>query len=60
MNNKQKIFYVLMFAIWLLLMFYCYFIHDYKTIIKSICIFIGSFILVIIYSELGDNNGKDN
>lgn len=53
MNKKQKVFYILIFIIYLLLMLYCYLIHDYKTIIKSTCILIGSFIFEIVYSKLG-------
>lgn len=60
MNKKQKVFYILIFIIYLLLILYCYLIHDYETIIKSICVLIGSFIFGIVYSKLGDDDTDKN
>lgn len=50
---KIKVFYLILLILWLLLMIWCFAIGEYKAIIKSICIFVGSFILGIIYSSLG-------
>lgn len=54
MTTKQKIFYLILLIIWLLLMIWEFFIGEYKGIIKSICILAGSFLMVIIYAKLGD------
>lgn len=53
MTTKQKIFYLTLLIIWLLLMIWEFSIGEYIGIIKSICILIGSFILGIIYVKLG-------
>ena len=53
MTKKQKIFYLTLLIIWLLLMIWEFSVGEYKGIIKSICIFIGSFIMGIIYVNLG-------
>lgn len=53
MTTKQKIFYLILLIIWLLLMIWEFSIGEYKGIIKSICILIGSFIMGIIYAKLG-------
>ncbi|MDO5003592.1 MAG: hypothetical protein Q4E39_05145 [bacterium] len=50
---KIKVFYLILSILYLLLMIWCFAIGEYKAIIKSICILIGSFILGIIYSSLG-------
>lgn len=55
MATKQKIFYLILLIIWLLLMIWEFSIGEYKGIIKSICILIGSFIMGIIYAKLGDD-----
>lgn len=53
MTTKQKIFYLILLILWLLLMIWEFSIGEYKGIIKSICILVGSFIMGIIYAELG-------
>lgn len=53
MTKKQKIFYLILLIIWLLLMIWEFSIGEYKGIIKSICILAGSFIMGIIYTKLG-------
>lgn len=53
MTTKQKIFYLILLIIWLLLMIWEFFIGEYKGIIKSICILAGSFLMGIIYAKLG-------
>lgn len=53
MTTKQKIFYLTLLIIWLLLMIWEISIGEYKGIIKSICFLIGSFIMSIIYVKLG-------
>lgn len=53
MTKKQKIFYLILLIIWLLLMIWKFSIGEYKGIIKSICILAGSFIMGIIYAKLG-------
>lgn len=53
MTTKQKIFYLILLILWLLLMIWEFYIGEYKGIIKSICILAGSFILGVIYSNLG-------
>lgn len=53
MTTKQKIFYLILLIIWLLLMIWEFSIGEYKGIIKSICILIGSFIIGFIYAKLG-------
>lgn len=52
MTKKQKIFYLILLIIWLLLMIWEFSIGEYKGIIKSICILAGSFIMEIIYAKL--------
>lgn len=56
MTTKQKIFYLILLIIWLLLMIWEFYIGEYKRIIKSICILVGSFILGVIYSNLGGDD----
>ena len=56
MNNKQKIFYYIILIIFIILMIWSFIEQDYKTIIKSFCILIGSFIVGIIYAKLGEDN----
>jgi hypothetical protein len=53
MTKKQKIFYLILLIIWLLLMIWEFSIGEYKGIIKSIFILAGSFIMGIIYAKLG-------
>lgn len=53
MTAGQKIFYLILLIIWLLLMIWEFSIGEYIGIIKSIFILIGSFILGIIYAKLG-------
>lgn len=53
MTAKQKIFYLILLILWLLLMIWEFYIGEYKGIIKSICILVGSFIMGIIYVKLG-------
>lgn len=55
MNNKQKILYLALLIIYIALMIWCFIEKDYATIIKSICILIGSFILGVIFAKLGDD-----
>lgn len=50
---KIKIFYLILLIIWLLLMIWEFSIGEYKAIIRSLCILIGSFISGIIYGSLG-------
>ena len=54
MNNKQKVLYLTLLIICIALMIWEFSIGEYKGIIKSICILIGSFIMGIIYAKLGD------
>lgn len=51
--SPVKVFFLILSILYLLLMIWCFSIGEYKTIIKSICIAIGGFILGIIYSSLG-------
>ena len=44
MTTKQKIFYLILLILWLLLMIWEFSIGEYKEIIKSICVVIGGFI----------------
>lgn len=53
MTTKQKIFYLILLILWLLLMIWEFSIGEYKEIIKSICILVGSFIMGIVYTKLG-------
>lgn len=56
MTKKQKIFLSILLIIYILLIVWCFFIEEYKTIIKSICILIGSFMLGNIFIDLGGKN----
>ena len=56
MNRKQKIFYLCILSTWILLMLWCFIEKDYVTIIKSISILIGSFIMGVIFAKLGDSD----
>lgn len=56
MNNKQKIFYYIILIIFIILMIWRFIEQDYKTIIKSFCILIGSFIIGFIYARLGGSD----
>lgn len=53
MTAKQKILWLILLIIWLLLMIWEFSIEEYIEIIKSICILIGSFIIGIIFVKLG-------
>ena len=55
MNNKQKVLYLILLIIYIALMIWCFIEKEYTTIIKSICILIGSFILSVIFVNLGDD-----
>lgn len=59
MNKFQKIFMLILLIIYILLMIWCFFSGEYLTIIKSVCILIGSFILGIIYAKLGSKDSDD-
>ena len=54
MNKKQKVFWIIILLIYLLLMIWCFIEKEYMAIIKSICILIGSFIMGIIYGILSN------
>ena len=54
MNKKHEIFWTILLLIYLLLMIWCFIEKEYMTIIKSLCILIGSCIMGIIYRKLSD------
>nr|DAQ91340.1 MAG TPA: Lipopolysaccharide export system ATP-binding protein transport, ABC-transporter, LIPID TRANSPORT [Caudoviricetes sp.] len=56
MTKKQKIFLSILLIIYILLIVWCFFIEEYKEIIKSICILIGSCMLGNIFINLEDKN----
>lgn len=54
MNKKQKIVIIILIIIWLALMINQIFCKEYESIIKEVCIFIGSFLLTSIIIKLGE------
>ena len=60
MNKNQRIFYITLAILYILLMIWLFIEKDYYSIIRSICILIGSFIIVIIFAKLGGKDEKKN
>lgn len=55
MNNKQKVLYLTLLIIFIALMIWLFIEKEYVVIIKSICIFAGSFIFGAVWAKLGDD-----
>ena len=53
MNKNQQIFFIVLVILYILLMIWLFIEKDYYSIIKSICILIGSFVLAIVFAKLG-------
>ena len=56
MNKKQQIFYLILVILYILLMLWCFIEKYYITIMESICVLVGSFILGVIFAKLGDKD----
>lgn len=59
MNNKQKVLYLTLLIIFIALMIWLFIEKEYVSIIKSICIFAGSFIFGAVWTKLGIKNDEE-